>query len=81
MFHFITISLVSHFRDPYLNLPALHPYQLDVLKSVTEITGIVIIQGKHEDFKDLAFLGNLTAIYGRWMFSTVSAATQTFALL
>lgn len=51
--------------DPYLNLPALHPYQLNVLKSVTVITGIVIIQGKHQDFKDLSFLGNLTAIYGR----------------
>jgi hypothetical protein len=63
--HLITISLVSLFRDPYLNLPALHPYQLNALKSVTEITGIVIIQGKHKDFKDLSFLGNLTAIYGR----------------
>ncbi|CAG2237348.1 CASP8 [Mytilus edulis] len=51
--------------DPYLNIPALHPYQLDVFKSVKEITGVLVVQGKHKDFKDLSFLGNLTTIYGR----------------
>lgn len=51
--------------DPYLNIPALHPYQLGVFKTVTELTGVLIVQGAHEDFKDLSFLGNLTTIYGR----------------
>ncbi|CAC5405099.1 EGFR [Mytilus coruscus] len=51
--------------DPYLNIPALHPYQLNVFKSVKQITGVVVVQGKHKDFKDLSFLGNLTTIYGR----------------
>ncbi|XP_071148788.1 epidermal growth factor receptor-like [Mytilus edulis] len=51
--------------DPYLNIPALHPYQLEVFKSVKEITGVLVVQGKHKDFKDLSFLGNLTTIYGR----------------
>ena len=52
-------------RDQHFNIAPLHPKNLTVLKHVREITGFLLIQSEHKDFKDLSFLSSLEIISGR----------------
>ena len=50
--------------DDYQNLPAVEPSQLYVLETITDITGHLVIQGEHPEFRTLDFLRNLAHIHG-----------------
>lgn len=43
----------------------MHPSQLEVFKTLREITGYLNIRAKHPDFKDLSYFTNLMTIGGR----------------
>jgi hypothetical protein len=53
------------YRDEPNEVPGLHPSQLNILKSVTEVTHYVTVQANHPDLRDLGFLSNLRVIHGR----------------
>ena len=46
-------------------LPEMHPRELEVFNTLTEITGYINIQAYHPDFRNLSFLRNLETIGGR----------------
>lgn len=51
--------------DPYYNYPGLHPDSFEVFSSVRAITGHLLVQGSHQDFKSLAYFRNLEIIEGQ----------------
>ncbi|GFO13043.1 receptor protein-tyrosine kinase [Plakobranchus ocellatus] len=61
-----SLHILSTFSgDQHFNIPSLAVKDLNVLKDVREITGHVIIQSQHPDFKNLSFLSSLEVIHGR----------------
>ncbi|ESO84799.1 hypothetical protein LOTGIDRAFT_176100 [Lottia gigantea] len=52
-------------KDKHNDIPPLHPANLTVFEYVREITGNLIIQSSHEDFKNLSCFKSLEYIYGR----------------
>lgn len=50
------------FGDKY---PKMHPRELEVFNTLTEVTGYINIQASHPDFTNLSFLRNLETIGGR----------------
>ncbi|KAK3082662.1 hypothetical protein FSP39_001823 [Pinctada imbricata] len=59
--------------DPHLKIPGLTIDQLDVFKTVKEITGYLMVQSNVENLTSLSFLSNLTVIHGRELDSAGSA--------
>ncbi len=55
------------YRDIHRNISNLNLEDLNVLKTVKEITGYMVIQADHslDMFTNLAFLSNLEVIHGR----------------
>uniref|UniRef100_K1QRM9 Acidic leucine-rich nuclear phosphoprotein 32 family member A n=1 Tax=Magallana gigas TaxID=29159 RepID=K1QRM9_MAGGI len=52
-------------RDNYTHLEGLKREQLNVFKTVKEITGYLTVQGGNPAMSDLSFLSNLQVIHGR----------------
>lgn len=52
-------------RDNYTHLEGLKREQLNVFKTVKEITGYLMVQGGNQAMSDLSFLSNLQIIHGR----------------
>ncbi|XP_018020584.1 epidermal growth factor receptor isoform X2 [Hyalella azteca] len=46
-------------------LPEMHPRELEVFSTLTEVTGFINIQASHPEFTNLSFLRNLETIGGR----------------
>ncbi|XP_023687473.2 receptor tyrosine-protein kinase erbB-2 [Paramormyrops kingsleyae] len=57
--------------DPRTNTSALEPAQLDVFKSLQEITGYLYIEAWPENSTDLSVFQNLTVIRGRMLYRGV----------
>lgn len=65
MIEYLSIILYIY-RDTYKNLAGLKRAQLDVFKTVREITGYLMVQGGNTaEMPDLSFLSNLQIIHGR----------------
>ncbi|XP_061170238.1 epidermal growth factor receptor-like [Saccostrea echinata] len=61
----IIITDATFHGDPYLNLMGLHPDALRVFENVQDITGFLVVQGKHTDFTNLSYFKSLIRIRGK----------------
>ncbi|OWF51296.1 epidermal growth factor receptor-like [Mizuhopecten yessoensis] len=62
--------------DAYYNRPGLHPDALWAFSEVREITGFLLIQGKHPHFSHLDYFQNLEIIQGRELSPTFSSTVN-----
>ncbi|XP_055959202.1 epidermal growth factor receptor-like [Patella vulgata] len=54
-----------NFRDPHLKIPHIHPSNLSVFEDVEEISGNLIIQSNHTEFRNLSYFKSLKYFSGR----------------
>ncbi|XP_060081494.1 epidermal growth factor receptor-like [Ylistrum balloti] len=59
--------------DVYYNRPGLHPDALWAFSEVREITGFLLVQGKHPHFRNLDYFRNLEVILGNELSPTYSS--------
>jgi hypothetical protein len=54
-----------YFRDSHLGTEGIKAEDLQILKDIKEITGVLSIKEAPPEVKDLSFLSGLETIYGR----------------
>ena len=53
------------YRDSHSQVPPMDPSELNILKTVEEVTHYVKIQASHINLRNLSFLSKLKIIHGR----------------
>lgn len=77
----LRILEASFAGDAQFKIPGLTVEDLQILKSVKEITGYIIIQSNDTNFRNLSFLSSLEIIHGREVDPTNSALNVMFTPL
>ncbi|XP_033728780.1 epidermal growth factor receptor-like [Pecten maximus] len=62
--------------DVYYNRPGLHPDALWAFSEVREITGFLLVQGKHPHFHNLDYFRNLEIVQGKELSPTFSSTVN-----
>ncbi len=52
-------------RDPERNIPRMDPRELERFHTVKEITGFLVVQARHQNFRDFSYFSGLETIKGR----------------
>lgn len=56
---------ILFYRDTQYKIPGITVADLQILKSIKEVTGYIMIQSNDTNFRNLSFLSNLEVIHGR----------------
>ncbi|XP_063410960.1 epidermal growth factor receptor-like isoform X3 [Mytilus trossulus] len=77
----LKIVEASFAGDTQFKIPGITVADLQILKSVKEVTGYIMIQSNDTNFRNLSFLSNLEVIHGREVDATQSALNVMFTPL
>ncbi|VDI68897.1 epidermal growth factor receptor [Mytilus galloprovincialis] len=77
----LKILEASFAGDTQYKTPGVTVDDLQVLKSIKEVTGYIMIQSNHTNFRNLSFLSNLEVIHGREVDATQSSLNIMFTPL